>query len=393
MLVLRWLATTALAASGVALACGPEVAPQAPNPPPGTGNLALRQVAAGLDFPLLLTSPPGDTARLFIVEKTGRIRIVEQGVLLPTPFLDLSATVSNGSEQGLLGLAFHPQYAAIGLFAVNYTNLNGDTRVSLFRVSADPSIADPASERVILAVDQPFSNHNGGMVVFGPDGLLYIGLGDGGSGGDPQGNGQSRGTFLGKILRLAVSGTGQVSIPADNPFVGRSGMREEIWSYGLRNPWRFSFDWSTGDLYIGDVGQNAREEIDAVTDVLGFGRGVNFGWNIMEGAICYSPRAGCNQSGLTLPVLDYDHNQGCSVTGGYVYRGSAIPWLRGTYFYGDYCQGWVRSFRLQGASVSEERQWPSLAPGGLITSFGEDAVGELYLMISSGRVFRIVESR
>jgi hypothetical protein len=268
-------------------------------------------MAIGLESPLFLTSPPGDLNRQFVVEKTGKIRIIRNEALVPTPFLDLSAKVSNGSEQGLLGLAFHPQYAANGLFVVNYTNTSGDTRVSLFRTSADPDRADAASEQVMLAVDQPFSNHNGGMVAFGPDGKLYIGMGDGGSGGDPQNNGQSRGTLLGKLLRLEVSATGQVSVPADNPFVGQSGIRPEIWSWGLRNPWRFSFDRSTGDLYIGDVGQNAREEINVSTDVAQFGRGRNYGWNIMEGMACFGGSS-CDRNGLTLPVLDYGHGEGCS---------------------------------------------------------------------------------
>jgi hypothetical protein len=359
-------------------------------PPVATDSVRLVQVATGLDFPLFLTAPPGDNARLFIVEKTGRIRIVRNGSVLSAPFLDLSARVSGGSEQGLLGLAFHPQYATNGRFVVNYTDPSGDTRVSAFRVSANPDVADPASEQVLLAIDQPFANHNGGMVVFGPDGKLYIGMGDGGSGGDPQGNGQNKGVLLGKILRVDVSGTGVLSVPADNPFVGQAGARPEVWSYGLRNPWRFSFDRAQGDLYIGDVGQNAREEVDVATSAGQFGKGLNFGWNVMEGGACYSPSSGCARSGLTLPVLDYGHAGGaCSITGGYVYRGAAVPALRGLYFYSDYCSGWVRSFRLLGTAAADQRDWPALRPGGLVTSFGEDASGELYVMISSGKVFRI----
>ena len=369
---------------------GDPINPPPPPPPPGTESVRLQEVASGLDFPLFLTAPPGDQTRLFIVEKTGRIRIVKNGALLPTPFLDLSSQVSNGSEQGLLGLAFHPQYASNGRFVVHYTNPSGDTRVTVYSVSGNPDVADPAGGQVILAVDQPFSNHNGGMVAFGPDGMLYIGLGDGGSGGDPQGNGQNRNTLLGKLLRLSLSGTGQVSIPADNPFVGQAGMRGEIWSYGLRNPWRFSFDRQTGDLYIADVGQNAREEVNASTAAAQLGRGLNYGWKVMEGAACYSPQTSCNRSGLTLPVLDYDHSQGCSVTGGYVYRGTAIPALQGHYFYADYCQGWVRSFRLSGGAATGQQVWTTLEPGGQIPSFGEDARGELYVMVASGRVFRIV---
>ena len=357
---------------------------------PGTAGVRLQQVATGLDFPLFLTAPPGDNSRLFIVEKDGRIRLVKNGILLGTPFLDISNKVSTGSEQGLLGLAFHPDYASNGRFVVNYTNPSGDTRVSLFRVSNNPDLADPVSETVVLAIDQPYSNHNGGMVAFGPDGKLYVGMGDGGSGGDPQGNGQNRGTLLGKLLRLEISSTGQVSVPADNPFVGQAGARGEIWSTGLRNPWRFSFDRQTGDLYIGDVGQNAHEEIDVFTTQ--FGRGVNYGWNVMEGDSCYSPSSGCNRSGLVLPVLDYGHAQGCSVTGGYVYRGQALPELQGVYFYADYCSGSVRSFRLSGGVASEQREWPELRPGGSIPSFGEDARGELYVLSADGTVFRVVRA-
>jgi glucose/arabinose dehydrogenase len=362
-----------------------------PAPPPPSSGLTLQTVGT-FNFPLLAVSPPGDLNRLFVVEKRGTIRVVEQGSIVATPFLDLSGQVSTGQEQGLLGLAFHPQYQSNGLLVVNYTNQAGDTRVSLFRVSAtDPNRADPTSEQVILAVDQPFANHNGGMVAFSPtDGHLFIGLGDGGSGGDPQGNGQKMSTLLGKLLRLAVSASGQVTVPGDNPFVGQGTARPEIWSLGLRNPWRFSFDRQTGDLYIGDVGQGSREEIDALS--LAASKGANFGWNTMEGRSCYNAGS-CNQQGLTLPVLDYSHSGGaCSVTGGYLYRGAAIASLRGTYFYADYCAGWVRSFRLENGAVTDAKDWTELAPGGRITSFGEDARGELYLMTDGGRVARIVAS-
>lgn len=358
------------------------------SPPPVATGARLHDVVNGLEMPLFLTSPPGDLIRLFVVEKAGRIRIIKDGGLLPTSFLDISGKVSNGSEQGLLGLAFHPQYATNGRFVVNYTNTAGDTRVSVYRVSTDPDRADAASEQAILALDQPFSNHNGGMVVFGPDGKLYIGLGDGGSAGDPQGHGQNRNSLLGKILRLDVSATGVASVPSDNPFVGQSNARPEIWSYGLRNPWRFSFDRSIGDLYIADVGQNAREEVNVSTDIAQFGRGRNFGWNIMEGTACFSG-SGCNQNGLTLPVLEYGHGDGCSVTGGYVYRGAALALYVGHYFYGDYCEGWVRSFRLTGPGVTLQKEWTSLRPGSQILSFGEDARGEIYVLTSSGHVYRI----
>ncbi|MGE0553359.1 MAG: sorbosone dehydrogenase family protein [Gemmatimonadales bacterium] len=373
------------------LGCGDEGSIAPPPPPPVSGGLTLATVASGLDTPVFLTAPPGDD-RLFVVEKRGRIRIIDDGTVRPTPFLDLTALVSNGGEQGLLGLAFHPDYATNGVFVVDYTDGAGNTRVASYRVSTqDPDRADPGSGHVLLAVAQPYSNHNGGMLAFGPeDGHLYVALGDGGSAGDPQSNGQDRNTLLGSLVRLAVDAAGQGSIPADNPFVGQAGARAEIWSYGLRNPWRFSFDRANGDLYIGDVGQGQREEIDVSRAADGAGRGLNFGWNVMEGGNCYSPSSGCDRSGLTLPVLEYGHGPACSVTGGYVYRGAAVASLRGTYFYADYCAGWVRSFRLESGQAAEQREWTDLSSGGRITSFGEDAAGELYLLTENGRVSRIV---
>jgi glucose/arabinose dehydrogenase len=283
-------------------------------------------------------------------------------------------------------LAFHPQYASNGRFVVYYTNTAGDIRIASYKVSPNPDVADPATEQILLAVPHPgFSNHNGGMVTFGTDGRLYAGLGDGGGGGDPNSNGQNRNVLLAKLVRLDVNAAGQGSVPPDNPFVGQSGVRPEIWSYGLRNPWRFSFDRQSGQLYIGDVGQNEREEIDVTTN----GRGLNFGWNITEGTACYSPSSGCNKAGITQPVLDYGHNDGCSVTGGYVYRGAAIPALRGFYFYADYCSGWVRSFVYSGGQAIQPIDWATLRPGGQITSFGEDGRGEVYIVAASGSVFRI----
>ena len=369
------------------LACGSANDPPPPPPPPASG-LGLADIGT-FSFPLLVTSPPGDNARIFVVEKAGTIRIVKQGTTLATPFLDIHTQVSTGSEQGLLGLAFHPSFRTNGLFVINYTDQSGNTKVNLYRTSNnDPDRADPTTEQSVLSVDQPFPNHNGGMVAFGPDGQLYIGMGDGGSAGDPQGNGQKRSTLLGKIVRLSISASGQVSVPSDNPFVGEAGTRAEIWSLGVRNPWRFSFDRATGDLFIGDVGQNTLEEIDAVT--LAASKGANFGWNTMEGKSCFEAPT-CNQQGLVLPVLDYTHTDGaCSVTGGYVYRGTAITGLAGTYFYADYCRGWVRSFRLVNGTATDPREWTDLAPGGQITSFGQDASGELYLMTGAGRVAKIV---
>lgn len=361
-----------------------------PLPPDGNGQgVTLRRVAEGLSFPVFVTAPAGDP-RLFVVEKTGRVKIVEEERVLPAPFLDLSDEVSNGSEQGLLSLAFHPDYASNGRFFVNYTDRAGDTRIVEFRVSSDADRADPAPVRTILTVDQPFSNHNGGLALFGPDGMLYIGMGDGGSGGDPEENAQNLGTLLGKLLRIDVDGAAPYTVPADNPFVEQAGARGEIWAYGLRNPWRFAFDRESDDLTIADVGQNRFEEVNAVR---GAGRGLNYGWDVMEGNACFEPGEGCDRSGLTLPVVVYDHGDGCSVTGGYVYRGSAIPSLRGIYFYSDYCGGFIRSFRFDGSRASDERRWPELEPPGgdrQVTSFGEDAAGELYLTTDGGSVYKIV---
>jgi glucose/arabinose dehydrogenase len=366
----------------VLLACGGDLTP------PSDAAVRLVEVAAGLQFPLLVTAPPGDASRLFVAEKRGVVRIIRNGTLLPSFFLDLRGRVSTGSEQGLLSLTFHPDFAVNRLFIVSYTDPAGDTRVSTMRVSADPDVADPTTEQVFLALAQPFANHNGGHVTFGPDGHLYLGLGDGGAAGDPQNRAQNLADPLGSLLRLAVNLQGQVTVPPTNPFAGTVGARAEIWSYGLRNPWRFSFDRATGDLYIADVGQSEREEINVAAAAAGGGRGANFGWRIMEGTRCFQPPSGCNQTGLVLPVLEYDHSQGCSITGGHVYRGQAIPALRGHYFYGDYCRGWIRSFRFSGGAV-DRREWPELVTGGQITSFGEDASGELYVVTAQGRVFRL----
>ncbi|HEY9013611.1 MAG TPA: PQQ-dependent sugar dehydrogenase, partial [Gemmatimonadales bacterium] len=269
----------------------------------------LEPVVTGLSAPLYLTAPAGDASRLFLVEQTGAVRIVKDGALLPAPFLDLSGRISSGGEQGLLGLAFDPDYASTGRFVVHYTDPAGDTHLSAFRVSADPDVADAASEQILLTADQPYPNHNGGQVLFGPDGFLYLGLGDGGSANDPEGRGQDLTELLGSILRVDVSSGTSYTVPGDNPFLATPGARPEIWSYGLRNPWRFSFDRATGDLYIADVGQNEFEEVDVSPASAGAGRGVNYGWKIMEGAHCLGGGQ-CDQTGLTLPVLEYGHSQG-----------------------------------------------------------------------------------
>jgi glucose/arabinose dehydrogenase len=357
-------------------------------PPPSTGTPTLQPVAGGLEFPVYLTSPPGDQ-RLFVVEKGGAIRVIKDGSLLPAPFLDIGSQVSNRREQGLLGLAFAPDYASSGRFFIHYTDRAGDTRVSMLRVSTDPDRADPASETAVLSVDQPGPSHNGGQILFGPDGFLYIALGDGGSrDGNDRGRGQSLADLLGSILRIDVSAGAAYSVPPDNPFVGTAGARPEVWSYGLRNPWRFTFDPATGDLYIADVGETDWEEINRSTAAEGAGRGLNYGWSRMEGRHCLGNNS-CDQSGLTLPILEYSHSEGCSITGGYVYRGAALPALQGQYFFADFCQGWVRSLRMDG-STPVTTDWPALSPGNLVTSFGEDNAGELYVLSGGGTVYKIV---
>ncbi len=347
-------------------------------------SVRLERVVDGLAFPLDFAGPQGDPSRHFIAEKGGRVRVLRDGVLLDAPFLDLSGRVSGGSEQGLLGIAFHPAYPNDPRFFVNYTDHAGDTHVASFRVSADPDVA-ASSGADLLVVHQPFANHNGGGLVFGPDGFLFIGLGDGGSEGDPLGNGQSLSTLLGKVLRIDVDGASPYAIPAGNPLLGTAGARGEIWSFGLRNPFRFSFDRANGDLYIGDVGQDAREEIDFAPRGSG---GQNYGWNRTEGTLCFGASS-CDRTGITFPIAEYGHDAGCAVTGGYVYRGSAIPALQGEYFYGDFCSGFVRSLHVGGGSASGGRDWPELSPGDSITSFGQDAGGEIYVVTAGGAVFRV----
>ena len=356
------------------------------DPPPPVESIRLQEVASGLSSPVFLTAAAGD-ARLFVVEQPGRIRIVENGSLAAAPFLDITDRVLAGGERGLLSMAFHPRYAQNGLFFVYYTDRAGDIRVDRFRVSADRSRAELASARNVITIPhRDASNPNGGLVAFGPDGKLYLGTGDGGGGGDPRGNGQNPLSLLGKILRLDVDAGDPYGIPADNPFAGRSSARNEIWAIGVRNPWRYSWDRDSGTLFVADVGQNAWEEINAVP---GTAAGLNYGWNTMEGAHCFPAGSDCSTAGKTLPVLEYGRADGCSVTGGYVYRGGALPALRGHYFYADYCQGWVRSFRVSGGQASDRREW-EVGDVGNITSFGEDAGGELYVLSAAGRVFRVV---
>ena len=346
--------------------------------------LELELLAEGLSQPLGLTHAGDGSGRLFILEQAGRILIHDGTGVLATPFLDLSSRVGCCGERGLLGLAFHPDYAANGFLFVDYTDSSGRTIISRFAVSADPNRADASSETEVLSFAQPFANHNGGQLAFGPDGYLYIGSGDGGGGGDQQNNGQQLDTLLGKILRIDVDGL-PLAIPPDNPFVGDPAARDEIWAYGLRNPWRFSFDRHTGDLFIADVGQERREEVDF--QGAGSPGGENYGWRRMEGSLCFQPSSGCNDGSLVLPILEYDHGLGCSVTGGYVYRGEAAPGLRGTYLFGDFCSG-----RIWGATPGASGVWSAveLADTELsISSFGEDEAGELYVVDLAGAVYRL----
>lgn len=349
-------------------------------------TLAVEQVASGLDQPVYLTAPAGDP-RFFIVEQPGRIRIVENGKLVDKPFLDIVSKVRSGGEQGLLSVAFHPEYRSNGFLFVNHTDKNGDTRIERYTVSTDRNVADPGSAKLILAIDQRYSNHQGGHNLFGPDGMLYIGMGDGGSQGDPHGNGQNRNVLLGKLLRINVDRGDPYVISSANPYA-KGGGRGEIWALGLRNPWRFAFDRLSGLLYIADVGQDRYEEVNVVPMA---NAGVNYGWNVMEGPTCYRS-SGCNQTGLQKPALSYSHaNSTCSVIGGFVYRGQEIPEIKGQYFYSDYCNSWLRSFGFADGKVTDQHEWP-VGRLGSIVSFGEDSRGELYICTSSGRVYRIIKT-
>jgi len=360
--------------------------PVSPSQPPPVA-VSFTPVAGGLNLPVHIGHAGDGSGRLFLVEQPGRILILGNGTVLPTPFLDIRALVLSGGERGLFSVAFPPGYPSKGYFYVDYTRVpDGATVVARYSVTADPNIADNGSETVLLTVAQPFSNHNGGQLAFGPDGYLYVGMGDGGSGGDPQNNAQSPGSLLGKLLRLDVeSGAVPYGIPADNPFLSDPTFLEEIWALGLRNPWRFSFDRDTGDLYLADVGQNRVEEVDFLP--FGSGSGSNYGWSVMEGDLCFSDPF-CTPDGLVLPVATYDHSQGCSVTGGYVYRGSSYPALQGLYFFGDFCSGRVWGLRRNGTS------WENVLLSDTafsISTFGEDETGDLYLAdYGSGTVYRIV---
>ena len=355
-----------------------------PAPPGDVEALQAVEVVTGLVNPVHLTAPPADD-RLVVVEQQGRIRIVRDGMLLPAPFLDLSAMVNFEGEGGLLGLAFDPDYAATGRFWVNFTAAgDGATIVRRYTVSADPDIADPGSGLDVLRVEQPTWSHNGGQLEFGPAGMLYIALGDGGEYEDPQGHAQNPGTLLGSLLRVDVRAAEPYVIPPDNPFVAGTSARPEVWAYGLRNPWRFAIDAEDGVMFVTDVGQHGWEEVNAVPLNAA---PVNYGWNIMEGSRCFMSDT-CAEDGLTKPVLEYSHDEGCSIIGGYVYRGERLEGLQGHYFFGDYCQGWVHSVRLSGDLATARTDW-QVGFIGHILGFGRDAAGELYVLTTRGSVYRL----
>ncbi len=366
--------------------CGGMGSQPSPNPgPPPT--LALTPVVSGLSSPVDLQQPNDGSGRFFVVEQGGRIRILQNGSLLATPFLDISSKVVVDIEEGLLGIAFHPQFAQNGRYYVNYDRRGGpqgqQTVIAEYTVPTGGNVTDPATERILLVVDQPFTNHKAGQLAFGSDGFLYFGLGDGGSGNDPLGNGQNTQTLLGKMLRIDVNTTSAgkaYGIPADNPFAGGGGL-PEIYAYGFRNPWRFSFDRMTGRLFCADVGQGQFEEVDLVT------KGGNYGWSIMEGAHCLNGGA-CNMNGLTLPIVEYDHSEGIAVIGGFVYRGSAIPSLAGTYIMGDFGSGtiWGVTENPPGTFTRSTL----LSTGRNLSSFGQDASGEIYVVDYSGSILKLV---
>ena len=372
------------------------LAPEAP-----AQALKTELFAQGFASPVFITQAPGDASRHFVVEQAGRIRVVQNGVVLTTPFIDLRSAVGgpvvSGGERGLLGLAFHPDYQNNGRFFVNFTGTGGHTRIVEYAVTGDPNVASNTVVQTLITVTQDFSNHNGGCIHFGPDGKLYIGMGDGGSGNDPNNRAQSPTSNLGKMLRLDVD-LPPPHIPQDNPFVGAGGFNDEIWSIGLRNPWRWSFDRLTGDVFIGDVGQNAREEVSFGAAGVG---GLNYGWRCMEGFRCTGlSGCTCNSAALTMPIHEYNTGGGnCSVVGGYVYRGSAIPGLEGTYFFADYCSSQIWSLRYDTATgtvsqfTSRTVELRPAAPNTItsITSFGEDLAGELYIVEQGGQIWKIVQ--
>ena len=348
--------------------------------------MTLKKVASVPGRPLAIANAGDGSRRLFVAGQDGLAYVIAaDGQVLGTPFLDISDQVSRGSEQGLLGLAFHADFPSDPRVFVDYTNPAGDTIVSSFDVNPGaPDVVAPGSESIVIEIDQPYANHNGGAILFGPDGDLYIALGDGGSGGDPDGNGQDLGTLLGKILRIDVDGGDPYAIPPGNPFASTAGAADEIWLTGLRNPFRFSFDRSNGDLWIGDVGQGAWEEIDVARAGVG---GLNYGWNIMEGAHCFKPSTGCPTGGLTLPVTEYSHDLGFAVIGGYVYRGPQAI-LRGGYLFSDNYTGRMWAFAAAGNGAKPLVQVGQGAVG--VAGYGETEDGELYAADLDGNVYRVV---
>ncbi len=352
-----------------------------------SGQLTVVRVTGGLSSPLGVTHAGDGSDRLFVVQRGGRVRVVKSGRLQSSPFLDISSRIAAGGERGLLGLAFHPEFETNGYLYVYYTRPGGDLRISRLTANTARTHASLTTEYVLLTIDHPRSNHNGGALAFGSDNHLYIATGDGGGAGDPDENGQDKSTLLGKILRINPDGTGagphnHYSIPADNPFAGATAGRDEIWDYGLRNPWRITFDRATGDLYIADVGQGRREEVN-LEDAADPG-GNNYGWDVMEGSLCFEPSSGCSLAGDTLPVAQYSHNLGCSITGGYVYRGSHRD-LRGLYVYGDFCSGRLWTMNANGSGETLRRD-----TGLMISSFGESESGELFVTDLSGALYRVI---
>ena len=363
--------------------------------PPGQADplgvkLDFQPLPAQLEQPVHITHAGDGSGRLFVVEKRGRILVLRDGVTLPAPFLDISPLVnSSGSEQGLLSVAFHPRYVENGRFFVGYTARGGDQVVASYQASSDPNVADPASAKELLRMEDPAPNHNGGLGLFGPDGYLWIGTGDGGGAGDRYRNGQNRQTLLGKMLRIDVDNGDPYAIPPDNPFVGAADTRPEIWAIGLRNPWRYSFDRATGDFYIADVGQNAWEEINLQR--AGSRGGQNYGWPHMEARHCYPAGSRCDATAFEQPVAEYGSDLGCTVIGGHVYRGSGFPQLAGLYLFADFCSG--RFWSLDEPSAGDWRMLELTRSPLRITSFGEDESGELYVTsFHDNRVYRITAS-
>jgi glucose/arabinose dehydrogenase len=368
-------------------------------PDPSRVSLGLSLVKNGFDNPVLVTNAGDGSGRLFVVEQPGTIRIISGGNVLATPFLDLRGRISSGGERGLLGLAFHPRFATNHFVYVNFTDINGNTTIARYTVGIDPNVLSLHSGIRILTVAQPFPNHNGGNIVFGPDGYLYIGMGDGGSGGDPGNRAQNLGTLLGKMLRIDVDHPAagrHYRSPASNPYVGRAGL-DEIWSRGLRNPWRFSFDRLTRQLWIADVGQGRWEEVDRSNPQgsVPAGRAANYGWRVQEGRACFIPAAGCSRTGKVQPLTVYGHSAvtvgNCSITGGFVYRGPAYPVLSGIYVFGDFCSGriWGVSSRAYTPTTATLLRDATASPRLSISSFGQDQAGELYVCDLNGSIYRI----